>query len=120
MSKKTLVMGASENPARYSFLAVNRLLTAGYPVVAIGRKPGKIKQVNIETGMPDFKDIDTITVYLSEKNQQQYTDYFLQLKPKRIIFNPGAENPLLFNLCKQHGIEPLEACTLVLLSSGQY
>ena len=116
--KKTLVMGASENPDRYSFMAVYRLLSAGHEVVCIGKKEGMIQNVKIQTGMPVFKDIDTITIYLSAQNQVQYHNYFLSLKPKRIIFNPGAENGALFNLCKQNSIEPIEACTLVMLSIG--
>ena len=114
--KKTLVMGASENPQRYSFLAVNRLLQAGHEVFAVGKKEGMIKNVKIQTGTPPFTGIDTISIYLSDKNQVPCYDYFLNLKPKRIIFNPGAENPELYDLCLKNDIEPIEACTLVMLS----
>jgi len=119
-SKKTLVMGASENPERYSFKAINRLLSHGHEVKAIGKKEGTIKNVKIEKGKPAFEDIDTITLYLSPANQQQYYDYFISLKPKRIIFNPGAENPALQQLCLENKIEPVEACTLVMLAIGAY
>ena len=119
-SKKTLVMGASENPERYSFKAINRLLTHGHEVKAIGKKEGTIKNVKIETGKPAFENIDTISVYLSPVNQKQYYDYFISLRPKRIIFNPGAENSELELLCRENRIEPVEACTLVMLAIGAY
>jgi predicted CoA-binding protein len=118
--KKTLVIGASDNPQRYSYLAVNRLRGKGHPVVAIGRKPSKVGDVEVETGKKDFQEIDTVTLYLSPGLQKEYYDYILSLRPKRIIFNPGTENPELGDLAQAHGIIPLEACTLVLLSTGQY
>lgn len=116
----TLVLGASENPERYSFLAINRLQAAGFPVVAVGKKAGSVNGVAIQTGLPVFNHIDTITLYLNPVHQQQYYSYILSLKPRRIIFNPGAENPELETLAKQQGITPLNACTLVMLSTKQY
>lgn len=118
--KKTLVIGASDNPQRYSYLAVNRLRGKGHPVVAIGRKPSKVGDVAVDTDKKDFREVDTVTLYLSPGLQKEYYDYIISLHPKRIIFNPGAENPELEELAQSHGIEPLEACTLVLLSTGQY
>jgi uncharacterized protein len=118
--KKTLVLGASENPERYSYLAVNRLRANQHPVIAIGKREGEIEDVNITTDHPGITDLDTITVYLNQQHQKQYYDYILSLHPKRIIFNPGAENEELAELAAQHGIQPMEACTLVLLSTGQY
>ena len=118
--KKTLVLGASQNPARYSYLAVNRLRANQHPVVAIGKRQGVIADVNIITEHPQMNDIDTVTVYMNENNQKQYYDYILSLHPKRIIFNPGAENDELAQIAAQQGIQPMEACTLVLLSTGQY
>jgi predicted CoA-binding protein len=118
--KKTLVLGASDNPQRYSYLAVNRLRSKGYPVVAIGKKTAKVADVDIDTEKKPFPEVDTVTLYLNPKTQEQYYDYILSLHPKRIIFNPGAENPVLERLAKTNGIEPMEACTLVLLSTGQY
>jgi predicted CoA-binding protein len=120
VSKKTLVIGASEKEWRYSFLAVNKLLDHGYEVAAIGARKGKIREVEIETGFPDIKNVDTVTLYLSEKNQIFFYDYILKLKPRRIIFNPGAENNEFGKIAEKNGIEPVEACTLVLLSTGQY
>lgn len=120
MSKKTVVLGASENPSRYSYLAVNKLRAYGHSVVAIGNKKGAIGDTAITTERPDEKDIDTVTLYLNPQLQQQYYDYILSLKPKRIIFNPGTENDELEELATSNGIQAMEACTLVLLGTGQY
>lgn len=119
-NKKTLVLGASENPARYSFLAINSLRKHQHDVEAIGRKKGKVLDVDISTDKKPLQSVDTITLYLNPNNQKQYYDYILSLQPKRIIFNPGAENDELYHLAQKNGIQPLEACTLVLLSTGQY
>lgn len=119
-NKKTLVLGASANPARYSYLAVNKLAAHNNDVVAIGKRKGKVADVEIDTEQKPLNDIDTVTLYLNPTNQKPYYDYILSLHPKRIIFNPGAENDELSNLAKQKGIKVMEACTLVLLSTGQY
>lgn len=118
--KKTLVLGASDNPSRYSYLAVHRLRRHGHPVVAIGKKPGMVSDVPIEKEKKEWKDVDTVTLYLNPTHQQQYYDYIVSLKPKRIIFNPGAENDELSALAIKNGITQMEACTLVLLSTNQY
>ena len=118
--KKTLVLGASDNPSRYSYLAVNRLRSHGHPVVAIGKKNSMVADVPIEKEKKDWKNVDTVTLYLNPLHQQQYYDYILSLNPKRIIFNPGAENDELADLAVKNGIKPMEACTLVLLSTNQY
>jgi uncharacterized protein len=120
MKNKTLVLGASENPARYSNLAINRLLDHRQDVVAIGRKAGKVASVEIQTVPVATDEIDTVTLYLSADHQKQYYDYILSLKPRRIIFNPGAENDELERLATGNGIKAQEACTLVLLSTGQF
>lgn len=118
--KKTVVLGASPNPGRYSYLAVEKLDKHQHPMVAIGREAGKVGDINITNETQPLADIDTVTLYLSPKNQPQYYDYILSLKPKRIIFNPGAENDELAALAESKGIQPVEACTLVMLSTGQY
>ena len=118
--KKTLVLGASDNPSRYSYLAVNRLRSHGHPVVAIGKKNSIVADVPIEKEKKQWENVDTITLYLNPDHQQEYYDYILSLKPKRIIFNPGAENDELADLAVNNGIKPIEACTLVLLSTNQY
>ena len=120
MSKKTLVLGASDNPARYSFLALQRLRNHGHPVVAIGIKATKVGDVPVETAKVPFEDVDTVTLYLNPKHQEEYYDYILSLDPKRIIFNPGTENDELVRKAKAKGIKTQEACTLVMLSTNQY
>jgi len=118
--KKTLVLGASENPSRYSYLAINRLKNNQHPIVAIGKKTGMVAGVPIETEQKPWQDIDTVTLYLNPQHQKKYYDYIISLHPKRIIFNPGTENDELADLALKNNIKPLEACTLVLLSTGQY
>ncbi|MGZ4048739.1 MAG: CoA-binding protein [Bacteroidia bacterium] len=119
-NKKTLVLGASNNPGRYSYLAINALQSKGHDVTAIGKRPGKIGKVEIETTEKEIDNLDTVTLYLNPSNQKQYYNYIFSLHPKRIIFNPGAENEELSVMAKKRGILPQEACTLVLLSTGQY
>lgn len=120
MKKKTLVLGASTNPERYSFLAVERLTAHKHPVVAIGNKVGFIGNSEIITTHPQLENIDTVTIYLNTSHQKEYYNYIVSLHPKRIIFNPGSENKELFDLALVHNIQPIEACTLVMLSTGQY
>ncbi|MER3497330.1 MAG: CoA-binding protein [Chitinophagaceae bacterium] len=118
--KKTLVLGASDNPSRYSFRALQRLQAHQHPVVGIGKKKGIVGNVAIETEPQKYEDIDTITLYLNPAHQKQYYDYILSLQPKRIIFNPGAENDELAEMAASKGIQTVEACTLVMLATGQY
>jgi uncharacterized protein len=120
MSKKTLVLGASDQPHRYSYLAIQRLRNKGHEVVGIGKHTGQVSDVIIQKEKRPLENIDTVTLYLNPVHQQQYYDYILSLKPKRIIFNPGAENDELKQLALQNNIQPMEACTLVMLSTGQY
>jgi hypothetical protein len=119
-TKKTLVLGASENPERYSYKAILKLRHAQHEVVAIGNKPGQVNDVEIGKETKAFEAIDTVTLYLNPLNQKPYYNYILSLHPKRIIFNPGTENNELENLASKAGIQVQEACTLVLLSTGQY
>lgn len=119
-SKKTLVLGASDNPQRYSYMAINMLRDKQHPVVAIGRKEMEIADVAVNNEKKHFDDVDTVTLYLNTDNQKEYYDYILSLNPKRIIFNPGAENSELEQLAKKNGITTMNACTLVLLSTGQF
>lgn len=118
--KKTLVLGASDNPSRYSFLAIKRLRSYGHPVVAIGRKHTIVADVTIEKEKIPFDNVDTVTLYLNPFHQKEYYNYILSLQPKRIIFNPGAENDELAEMAQKNNITTLEACTLVMLSTGQY
>lgn len=118
--KKTVVLGASTNPARYSFLAINKLSAYKHPVVAVGKKPGQVGAVSISDSPVPAQDVDTVTLYLNPDNQKPYYDYILGLRPKRIIFNPGTENPELMRRAREQGIEPVAGCTLVMLSAGMY
>ena len=120
MKNKTLVLGASENPSRYSNMAILKLLSKGQEVVAIGRRPGKVSKVEIQTGQVNTDEIDTVTLYLNPDHQKPYYDYIVSLKPRRIIFNPGTENEELERKAAREGIDILEACTLVMLGTGQY
>lgn len=120
MNKKTVVLGASENPARYSNMAVRRLHDHGHDVVAVGRREGKIDGVEIIKGEPAVNETDTVTLYLNPENQRPYYDYIRSLHPKRIIFNPGTENDELVKIADENGIKTMEACTLVLLATNQY
>jgi len=118
--KKTLVIGASENPERYSNKAVRALVNHGHEVVAVGIRAGNIGDIEITTEKPQYADIHTVTMYIGEQHQMEYVSYILSLKPERVIFNPGAENPTFEQTLKNAGIEATEACTLVLLSIGAY
>lgn len=118
--KKTMVLGASPNPGRYSYLALQDLLSHGHPVVAIGKSPARNAGVAIQTGMPYMEDLHTVSVYLNARNQKPYEDYVISLKPRRVIFNPGAENPLWEARLLDRGISVHRACTLVMLRTGAY
>ncbi|MFT3750173.1 MAG: CoA-binding protein [Agriterribacter sp.] len=119
-NKKTLILGASSNPSRYSYLALNRLLNAGHEVEAIGKKEETVAGVKINKEPLPLADIDTVTLYLNPQNQKKYYDYIVALHPKRIIFNPGAENEELEKIAEENNIPTMQACTLVLLATGQY
>lgn len=118
--KKTLIIGASTNPQRYSFLAATRLINYGYSIVMLGLKEGVVAGNKIQTGRPILNDIDTVTLYIGPGHQPEWYEYVINLKPKRVIFNPGTENEEFEQLLKKEGIETLEACTLVLISIGAY
>lgn len=118
--KKTLVLGASTNPARYSYLVANKLVRKGYPIVNVGRKKGEVAGIPIESTATVHDDIDTVTIYVAAKNQDVYQDYILATRPNRVIFNPGAENNDFEQLLQKEGIETVNACTLVMLNTGQY
>lgn len=120
MSKKTLVFGASLNPGRYSNIAIHRLLTYDHDVVAFGMKAGEVGNVEIDTELKSFQDVDTITLYMNPKRQEPFYDYLISLNPKRIIFNPGTENPTFYKLLREAHIPFEVACTLVLLGTNQY
>ncbi|HEY0109812.1 MAG TPA: CoA-binding protein, partial [Fibrella sp.] len=113
---KTLVIGASENMTRYANRAARSLLQHGHAIELIGLRKGEIQGHPIQTGLPALTDVDTVTMYVGARNQTDYVNYLKALKPRRVIFNPGAENSELARQLRQEGIEPIEACTLVMLS----
>jgi len=120
MSKKTLILGASLKSNRYSNMAMLRLVASGHEVKAIGIKEGEVGGIKIETGMPNFIGIDTVTLYINPIRQIAYYNYVISLRPKRVIFNPGTENIKLIELLKKNNIEAEIACNLVLLAVNQY
>ncbi len=120
MKKKTLVIGASTNTARYSNMAIKKLVDKQQPVVALGLRKGEVEGVKIENEQIVFPDIDTVTLYVGPKNQPEYYEYLVALNPKRVIFNPGTENPELYKILEQNNIEYQNACTLVMLGTNQY
>ncbi len=120
MSKKTLVLGATPDESRYANLAANRLVRNGHPIVNVGLKTGQVAGVPIEKPETIHTDIDTITLYIGPQHQVELYNYILGTSPKRIIFNPGTENSELRRMANEKGIETEYACTLVLLSIGQY
>mgnify|MGYP003681955259 CR=1 FL=1 len=119
-NKKTLVIGASTNPARYSNKAISSLRVHNHDVVALAKKGGTVEDVEIETEFPKGEDIDTVTLYVGTKRQPEYYSEIINLHPKRVIFNPGTENKEFEEMLEEKGIEATEACTLVLLSIGNY
>ena len=120
MSAYTLVMGASTNPSRYAYMAIEKLVQKGELVKAFGLKKGVVSGVTIDNELLEYDNIDTLTLYLGPANQPQYYNHIINLKPRRVIFNPGTENPEFYNLLKASGIEVEVACTLVLLGTNQY
>jgi predicted CoA-binding protein len=116
----TLVVGASPNPERYSFLATALLKEKGFEVYPFGIKKGFIHDTVITDEWPKQESIDTVTLYLGPSAQTAYLEAIITLSPRRIIFNPGTENPILASLAEKNGIQAIEACTLVLLKTGQY
>ncbi|WP_430968726.1 CoA-binding protein [Spongiimicrobium sp. 2-473A-2-J] len=118
--KKTLVFGASLKPNRYSNLVVNRLLAHAIETEAFGLRAGEISGIQIKTNLEDFQNLDTITLYINPRRQPAYYDLIIGLGPRRVIFNPGTENPAFYSLLEQAGIKVEVACTLVLLATDQY
>lgn len=119
-SKRTIVLGAVAFPSRYAFKAVHALVEKGHEVLPLGIRDGSIADIEIIKERPKLEEIDTVTVYLNQRNQETWYDYLLELNPRRVIFNPGAENGELRDLLNQNNIETVEDCTLVMLAVGRY
>jgi predicted CoA-binding protein len=122
MSKKTVIIGASPNPSRYAFAAAELLTEHGHEIIPVGIKKGTVKGKEILDirKSPVIAEVDTVTLYVGSNNQGNLEAYILMLKPKRVIFNPGTENPGLVKNLEHAGISSIEACTLVMLRTGQY
>lgn len=119
-NKKTLLLGATTKPDRYAFRAINMLTQKGHTVLAIGQNAGEVAGVKIHTKAIPVKNIDTVTLYLNPSRQRDYYNYIIEAQPKRVIFNPGTENPELYQLLELNDIKVEVACTLVLLATNQY
>ncbi|WP_282079286.1 CoA-binding protein [Aquimarina algiphila] len=120
MQKKTLVLGASLKEDRYSNFAIHKLVSHNHKVIAVGLRKGEVAGVPVDTDIQNMDDIDTVTLYLNPKRQQPYYIPIVNLHPKRVIFNPGTENPEFYKILREANIEIEVACTLVLLSTNQY
>jgi uncharacterized protein len=120
MKKKTLVLGASLNPERFSYMAVRKLTYAGIPVVAVGLREGLVCGVRVEKPYPKFEEIHTVTIYIGSKNLVPYYDYILGLKPKRVIFNPGTESPAFAERLMAEGIVVEYGCTLIMITNHTF
>jgi len=120
--KKTVIIGASTNPNRYSYEAAGLLKRYGHEFVPIGIKKGEVfgKEILDIRTTPSISQVDTVTLYIRPELQTEWEDYILSLHPKRIIFNPGAENPQFGKRLNTLGVEPIEACTLVMLRTNQF
>ncbi|MGI5974491.1 MAG: CoA-binding protein [Paludibacter sp.] len=118
--KRTLIIGASSNPERYAYKAAESLLKHGHEIELLGLRPDTVFNQTIHTEQIQFSDIDTVTLYVGPKNQPMYYDHVIAVKPKRVIFNPGTENPEFQDLLRKNNIAFEESCTLVLLSTNQY
>lgn len=121
-NKKTVIIGATTNPSRYAYIAAGMLTDYHHDIIPIGIKKGEVfgQPILDIAQRPSVSDVDTVTLYIGPQHQPEYYDYILSLKPKRVIFNPGTENPEFENRVEESGAEALEACTLVLLRSNQY
>lgn len=120
MDKATLVMGASNDPSRYAYQAVKSLEAKGHPVIAFGKKRDAIGDIPVENDWNTTWHVHTVTLYLNPRNQEDYYQLIIDLSPERVIFNPGTENPEFTAMLKEAGIDYEYACTLVMLSTGQY
>ena len=117
---KVVVLGASPTPWRFAYKCVKMLEDHGYEVIPLGKREGVIGDIPIRTDKPDLENVHTITIYLNSRHSNDIASYILSLNPKRIIFNPGAENDELQGLAVANGIEVINACTLVMLSTKSF
>lgn len=117
---RTLIIGATTNPGRYAYAAAHRLTQHGHKIVQIGLREGEVAGVPIGKHKEEYEDIDTVTLYVGPRHQPEYYDYVVSLRPRRVIFNPGTENREFESRLVKENIESIEACTLVMLATGEY
>lgn len=117
---KTLVLGASPKPQRFSYKAVKSLNRHHHEVLALGFREGHIDEHPILCGKPELDDIHTVSLYLGEARQAEYEDYIISLRPRRVIFNPGTNNPAFMGRLNNEGIEVVDECMLVMLTRGTF
>ena len=119
-NKKTLIIGATTKPERAAFKAIKMLVANGHSVLALGQNAGEGAGIKINTKAIPLKNIDTISLYINPTRQKDYYNYIVEAKPKRVLFNPGTENPELYQLLELNNIKFEAACTLVLLTLNKY
>ena len=120
MGKKTVIIGATPDVTRYAYRAAQMLTEYGHEIVPVGMKKGEVFGKTILNNQPFIENVDTITMYVGTPNQSNLLVYIINLKPKRIIFNPGTENDILIALAEKNNIEPIIGCTLVMLASRTF
>lgn len=120
MNKTTLVLGASLKEMRFSHICVKTLVSGHLPVFAFGLREGMIGSIPVQTGFPELKNIQTVTLYLGPQNQKPWYNYILKMNPERVVFNPGTENMEFENLLTDAGIEVIEDCTIMMIQSGRF
>lgn len=118
--KKTVILGATDNPNRFAFKAAHSLVRHGHPIALVGIKKGSVAGQPILNGKPEISEVDTVTLYVGPQNQPEWYEYIINLKPRRIIFNPGTENDELEEKARANGIQAIEGCTLIMLNAGMY
>ncbi len=116
-----LLIGASKKPERYAYLAFHRLEEAGHDVLLFNPALDEIEGHPVCNDLHNIsKEIHTVTLYVSEKNLLPLIPMIIELKPKRVISNPGTECSAMKEACEQNNIEYIEACTLVMLKTKQW
>lgn len=119
--ERVVVIGASDKPQRYSYKAIESLLVYGHQPVPVNPALKEIKGIKVINDIAGIKgEVDTVTLYVGPERLETMAEAIVSLKPKRIIANPGAESDKMKKLAKEAGIEYLEACTLVMLATGQF
>lgn len=118
ISETIVLLGASFNPSCPGYMAGKFLHNKGFQLHAVAQKKGQLDGLDIHDASNPPDHADTISVFLNQGRQKNYYDYILNLHPKRIIFNPGTENPELIELATQRNIQIIKGCTIAMLMNG--